>query len=65
MMPIEHARRFAALFPDSRVVEIPDAYTLIPIDQPKLLADELRKFIRSAARSPGRPAASTAPGSRG
>jgi pimeloyl-ACP methyl ester carboxylesterase len=54
MMPIEHARRFAALFPDSRLVEIPDAYTLIPIDQPRLLASELRNFIRErqSARQP-------------
>jgi pimeloyl-ACP methyl ester carboxylesterase len=35
MMPIAHAHRFAELFPRSRLVEIPDAYTLIPIDQPR------------------------------
>lgn len=61
MMPIEHARRFAALFPDSRLVEIPDAYTLIPIDQPKLLASELREFTRERRSAPP-PAASPARG---
>ena len=65
MMPFAHARRFAELLPDSRLVEIPDAYTLIPIDQPGRLASELRAFIRSGARSPDPLAASTAPGSRG
>lgn len=65
MMPIAHARRFAELFPDSRLVEIPDSYTLIPIDQPRLLASELRAFIHSGARSPDPLAASNAPGSRG
>lgn len=65
MMPIAHARRFAQLFPDSRLVEIPDAYTLIPIDQPGLLASELRAFISSGGRSPDQLAAPNAPGSRG
>ena len=36
--------RFAALFPDSRLVEIPDSYTLVPIDQPQALAAALREF---------------------
>jgi pimeloyl-ACP methyl ester carboxylesterase len=62
MMPIAHARRFAELFPNSRLVEIPDAYTLIPIDQPGLLASELCAFIRSGGRSPDPLAASSAPG---
>jgi pimeloyl-ACP methyl ester carboxylesterase len=65
MMPIEHAHRFATLFPDSRLVEISDSYTLIPIDQPGLLASELREFIGSGARSTDRPTASPAPRSRG
>lgn len=61
MMPIEHARWFAALFPDSRLVEIPDSYTLVPIDQPTLLASEVREFIRGR-RSAHRPAAFPARG---
>jgi pimeloyl-ACP methyl ester carboxylesterase len=65
MMPIAHARRFAELFPDGRLVEIPNSYTLIPIDQPDLLASELRAFIRSGVRSHDPLAFSSPPGSRG
>jgi pimeloyl-ACP methyl ester carboxylesterase len=46
VMPPEHGRRLAKLLPDARHVEIPDSYTLIPLDQPALLARELRTFIR-------------------
>jgi pimeloyl-ACP methyl ester carboxylesterase len=54
MMPTEHGRRFAELFPDSHLVEVPDSYTLIPIDQPGVLVSELRRFIRErrSARPP-------------
>lgn len=58
MMPIEHGRRYAELFPDARLVEVPDAYALIPVDQPMVLASELRQFIRSGARSTDPPAVS-------
>ena len=34
VMPREHGRRLAGLFPRGRLVEIPDSYTLIPEDQP-------------------------------
>jgi pimeloyl-ACP methyl ester carboxylesterase len=44
-MPPEHGRRLAELFPNSRLVEIADSYTLIPEDQPALLASHLRQFI--------------------
>jgi pimeloyl-ACP methyl ester carboxylesterase len=46
VMPPEHGRRLAKLLPDARHVEIPDSYTLIPLDQPAPLARELRAFIR-------------------
>jgi pimeloyl-ACP methyl ester carboxylesterase len=49
IMPPEHGRRLADLFPNSRLVEIPDSYTLIPIDQPALLASHLRQFISEEA----------------
>jgi pimeloyl-ACP methyl ester carboxylesterase len=66
VMPPEHGHRLAALFPAARLVEVADSYTLVPIDQPKLLADELRTFIGSSgARSGRRRAASTQPGSAG
>jgi pimeloyl-ACP methyl ester carboxylesterase len=44
VMPPEHGRRLAELLPDSRLIEIPDSYTLIPLDQPEMLADSLREL---------------------
>ena len=44
LMPPEHGRRLAATFPNSRLVEVADSYTLIPEDQPVLLAEALRGF---------------------
>jgi pimeloyl-ACP methyl ester carboxylesterase len=45
VMPPEHGRRLAGLFPDGRLVEIDDSYTLIPLDQPARLAQVIRDFI--------------------
>jgi pimeloyl-ACP methyl ester carboxylesterase len=45
LMPREHGRRLAGLFPDATLVEIEDSYTLIPEDQPFRLAATLRDFI--------------------
>jgi pimeloyl-ACP methyl ester carboxylesterase len=45
LMPPDHGPRLAALFEKGRLVEIPDSYTLIPEDQPALLAEALRDFI--------------------
>jgi pimeloyl-ACP methyl ester carboxylesterase len=45
VMPLEHGRRLAELFPQSRLVQIADSYTLVPEDQPALLASHLRQFI--------------------
>ncbi len=44
MMPTEHGRRLAEAFPDSRLVELPDCYTLIPEDQPVALTRAIRDF---------------------
>jgi pimeloyl-ACP methyl ester carboxylesterase len=44
MMPNESGRALAAAFPDGRYVELPDCYTLVPLDQPQALAREIRKF---------------------
>lgn len=44
MMPTEHGRRLAEAFRDSRLVELPDCYTLIPEDQPVELAREIAGF---------------------
>jgi pimeloyl-ACP methyl ester carboxylesterase len=44
MMPGEEGRRLADAFPDGRLVELPDCYTLIPEDQPVALAAVIRDF---------------------
>jgi pimeloyl-ACP methyl ester carboxylesterase len=49
VMPPAHGRRLAELFPNSRLIEVPDSYTLIPEDQPALLAAHLRTFISETA----------------
>jgi len=50
MTPIADGRRFAAAFPNARLVELADTYTLIPIDQPARLAAVLREFVAAPAR---------------
>jgi pimeloyl-ACP methyl ester carboxylesterase len=44
MMPNAEGRRLAAAFPNSTYVELSDCYTLIPLDQPRELAREIREF---------------------
>jgi len=51
VMPPEHGRRLAELFPNSRLVEIPDGYTLVPLDQPARLASCLHDFLGSGPPS--------------
>ena len=51
MMPPEHGRRLADLLPDGRLVEIPDSYTVVPLDQPEQLAEAVRAFVTSTAES--------------
>jgi len=45
VMPPEHGRRLAELLPQGRLVEIPDSYTLIGLDQPAQLAGAVRAFV--------------------
>jgi pimeloyl-ACP methyl ester carboxylesterase len=45
VMPIESGQRLAASFPNSRWVEIPASRTLIPIDQPEILATAIGSFV--------------------
>jgi pimeloyl-ACP methyl ester carboxylesterase len=47
-MPPEHGRRLAELFPQARLVEVDDSYTLIPLDQPARLAQIIRDFIHAS-----------------
>jgi pimeloyl-ACP methyl ester carboxylesterase len=44
-MPLAHGRRLAELFPNARLVEIDDSYTLLPQDQPEVLAAASRTFL--------------------
>jgi pimeloyl-ACP methyl ester carboxylesterase len=43
--PIEYAERLAKETPNARLVEIPDAKTFVPLDQPQRLADEIARFV--------------------
>jgi pimeloyl-ACP methyl ester carboxylesterase len=45
VMPVEHGRKLAALFPNAKLIEIDDSYTLIPEDQPEKLAEAIREFF--------------------
>jgi pimeloyl-ACP methyl ester carboxylesterase len=47
VMPLEHGRRLAELLPQGHLVEIPDSYTLVPLDQSALLARAIRDFTTS------------------
>jgi pimeloyl-ACP methyl ester carboxylesterase len=52
VMPPEHGRRLAEIFPNSRLVEVADSYTLIPEDQPEVLAQHLRAFAATDNSAP-------------
>jgi pimeloyl-ACP methyl ester carboxylesterase len=52
MMPREHGRRLADLFPQGRLVEIHDSWTLIPEDQPEDLANAMLKFLADTGTPP-------------
>jgi pimeloyl-ACP methyl ester carboxylesterase len=45
LMPREHGRRLAELLPQGRLEEVEDSYTLIPEDQPAVLARHLRELM--------------------
>jgi hypothetical protein len=48
-MPSDHGGRLAPLFPNSRLVEIADSYTLVSEDRPGLLAHDLRELIEETS----------------
>ncbi len=54
MMPRQHGRRLAELFPNARLVEIDESYTLIPEDQPEQLAHAIRDFVQAGRPGPRR-----------
>jgi pimeloyl-ACP methyl ester carboxylesterase len=45
LMPPEHGRRLAEILPRGELVEVQDSYTLIPEDQPALLAGRMRELM--------------------
>jgi len=52
VMPFVHAERLAELIPDATLVEVDDAYTLLSLDCPDVVADHLATFVaRRAART--------------
>jgi pimeloyl-ACP methyl ester carboxylesterase len=47
VMPPEHGRRLAALLPQAELAEVADSYTLVPLDQPAVLAGLIGDFTRA------------------
>jgi pimeloyl-ACP methyl ester carboxylesterase len=45
MMRPANGRRLADAFPNATLVEVPDSYVLMPIDQPEVLAREIGEFV--------------------
>ncbi|MBW8058864.1 MAG: alpha/beta hydrolase [Solirubrobacterales bacterium] len=48
LFPLKHAERLASEAGNARIVEIPDAKTFVPLDQPQRLADLTAEFVSSA-----------------
>ncbi|HKI66844.1 MAG TPA: alpha/beta hydrolase [Solirubrobacterales bacterium] len=44
--PLKYAERLRDEVPNARLVEIPDAATFVPLDQPQRLADEIAAFLQ-------------------
>ncbi len=56
LMPRDHGRRLAELYPQGRLVEIADSSTLVPEDQPERLAEVLTDFLLRTGAAPVRDA---------
>jgi pimeloyl-ACP methyl ester carboxylesterase len=48
VMPRAHGPRLADLYPDGRLVEIPDSRTLVPVDRPAELAAVIDGFVAAS-----------------
>ncbi|HET7509522.1 MAG TPA: alpha/beta hydrolase [Solirubrobacterales bacterium] len=46
--PISYAERLASEAGNANIVQIPDAKTFVPLDQPSRVADEIAKFIETS-----------------
>jgi pimeloyl-ACP methyl ester carboxylesterase len=53
VMPPDHGRRLAELFPHGQLVEIADSYTLLALDQPVRLSQAIRDFTSSTRGAGG------------
>jgi pimeloyl-ACP methyl ester carboxylesterase len=51
MMRPANGKRLADAFPNAKLVEVPDSYVLMPIDQPEVVARELRAFVTGSAQA--------------
>ena len=49
VFPLKFAERLAGEVPNARIVEIPDAGTFVPFDQPDRVADEIAGFVSGSA----------------
>jgi pimeloyl-ACP methyl ester carboxylesterase len=47
VMPPEHGRRLAQIIPHAQLVELDDAYTLLPLDRPDAVAENIAAFVAS------------------
>ncbi|QDB79142.1 alpha/beta hydrolase [Georgenia wutianyii] len=54
LMPPEHGPALARLFPRGRLVVVEDSATLVPVDQPAVLARLLAEFVTPSGRPPRR-----------
>jgi pimeloyl-ACP methyl ester carboxylesterase len=43
--PIKYAERLASEVPNAKIIQIPDAGTFVPLDQPHRVADEIAEFV--------------------
>ncbi len=48
LFSLDSAKRLAAETPNARLVEIADASTFVPLDQPQRLADEIAEFAAAS-----------------
>ena len=45
---LSYAKRLEAAIPNARIVEVPDAKTFVPLDQPAKVAEAIRSFVKPA-----------------
>ncbi len=50
VMPLDSGRQLAANFPNALFMKIPGARTLVPLDQPEILANQIQEFLTGTER---------------